>query len=95
MQTHLAETKAQAVLALRKYGCTITAHLDELGLLGPHLSGAHAIWLDNDDLARLAGQWSFSRTRADKQHAVWFRPRSPSADVGQEYQRWDSDRRCE
>jgi 5-methylthioadenosine/S-adenosylhomocysteine deaminase len=54
LQTHLAETKAQAVLGLRKYGKTLTAHLDSLGLLGPHLSAAHAIWLDHDDLGRLA-----------------------------------------
>jgi 5-methylthioadenosine/S-adenosylhomocysteine deaminase len=54
MQTHLAESKAQAVLGLRKYGKTLTAHLDGLGLLGPHLSAAHAIWLDGDDLGRLA-----------------------------------------
>jgi 5-methylthioadenosine/S-adenosylhomocysteine deaminase len=54
LQTHLAETKAQAVLGLRKYGKTLTAHLDELGMLGPHLSAAHAIWLDRDDLGRLS-----------------------------------------
>ena len=54
LQTHLAETKAQAVLGLRKYGKTLTAHLDELGMLGPHLSAAHAIWLDHDDLSLLA-----------------------------------------
>jgi guanine deaminase len=54
LQTHLAETKAQAVLALQKYGKTLTAHLDALGLLGPRLSAAHAIWLDNDDLSRLS-----------------------------------------
>jgi 5-methylthioadenosine/S-adenosylhomocysteine deaminase len=54
LQTHLAETKAQAVVGLRKYGKTLTAHLDLLGMLGPHLSAAHAIWLDGDDLGRLA-----------------------------------------
>lgn len=54
LQTHLAETKAQAVLGLRRYGRTLTAHLDGLGLLGPHVSAAHAIWLDRDDLGRLA-----------------------------------------
>jgi 5-methylthioadenosine/S-adenosylhomocysteine deaminase len=54
LQTHLAETKAQAVLGLRKYGKTLTAHLDALGMLGPHLSAAHAIWLDRADLSRLA-----------------------------------------
>lgn len=54
LQTHLAETRAQAVLGLRRYGRTLTAHLDALGMLGPHLSAAHAIWLDDDDLRRLA-----------------------------------------
>jgi len=54
LQTHLAETKAQAVLGLRKYGKTLTAHIDGLGMLGPHLSAAHAIWLDRDDLSRLS-----------------------------------------
>jgi 5-methylthioadenosine/S-adenosylhomocysteine deaminase len=54
LQTHLAETKAQAALGLRKYGKTLTAHLDGLGMLGPHLSAAHAIWLDRDDLSRLS-----------------------------------------
>jgi 5-methylthioadenosine/S-adenosylhomocysteine deaminase len=54
LQTHLAETKAQAVVGLRKYGRTLTAHLASLGILGPQLSAAHAIWLDQDDLARLA-----------------------------------------
>jgi len=54
LQTHLAETKTQAVLGLRKYGRTLTAHLESLGMLGPHLSAAHAIWLDHDDLGRLA-----------------------------------------
>jgi 5-methylthioadenosine/S-adenosylhomocysteine deaminase len=54
LQTHLAETKAQAVLGLRKYGKTLTAHLNTLGLLGPHFSAAHAIWLDRDDLGQLA-----------------------------------------
>jgi guanine deaminase len=54
LQTHLAETKAQAVVGLSKYGRTLTAHLDELGMIGPHFSAAHAIWLDGDDLQRLA-----------------------------------------
>lgn len=54
LQTHLAETKAQAVLGLRRYGMTLTAHLQSLGMLGPNLSAAHAIWLDADDLGRLA-----------------------------------------
>jgi guanine deaminase len=54
MQTHLAESKTQAVIGLRKYDRTLTAHLDRLGMIGPHFSGAHAIWLDENDRSRLA-----------------------------------------
>jgi guanine deaminase len=54
LQTHLAESRAQAVLGLRRYGRSLTAHLDALGLLGPHVSAAHAIWLDDTDRRRLA-----------------------------------------
>jgi 5-methylthioadenosine/S-adenosylhomocysteine deaminase len=54
LQTHLAESRIQAITGLRRYGRTLTAHLDALGLLGPHFSGAHAIWLDDDDMRRLA-----------------------------------------
>jgi 5-methylthioadenosine/S-adenosylhomocysteine deaminase len=55
IQTHLAESKSQAVLGLRKYGTTLTAHLDALGLVGPRFSGAHGVWLNREDVRRLAG----------------------------------------
>lgn len=55
LQTHLAETKSQAITGLRRYGRTLTAHLEKLGLLGPRFSAAHAIWLDADDVRRFAG----------------------------------------
>ncbi len=54
MQMHVGETKMQAVVALRKYGRTMVAHLDSLGLLGPGFCVAHGVWLDDDDRARLA-----------------------------------------
>jgi cytosine/adenosine deaminase-related metal-dependent hydrolase len=54
VQTHLAESKTQALVGRKKYGKTLTAHLDDLGLLGPRFSAAHAIWLDRDDFRRLA-----------------------------------------
>ncbi len=53
IQIHLAESKVQAVVGLKRYGKTLTAHLDDLGLLGPRFTGAHCIWLDDDDLKRL------------------------------------------
>jgi guanine deaminase len=52
--THLAESKVQAVSALRRYSRSLTAHLDELGVLSPNFVAAHAIWLDADDMRRLA-----------------------------------------
>jgi 5-methylthioadenosine/S-adenosylhomocysteine deaminase len=54
LQTHVAESKAQARLGFTKYGKSLIAHLQSLGLLGPRFSAAHGIWLDGDDIARLA-----------------------------------------
>jgi cytosine/adenosine deaminase-related metal-dependent hydrolase len=51
---HLAESKPQAVAGLEVFGKTLTAHLHDLGLLGPHFTGAHCVWLDDDDLLRMA-----------------------------------------
>ena len=53
VQMHLAESKVQAVSGVKRYGKTLTAHLDDLGLLGPRFTGAHCIWLDDDDLKRM------------------------------------------
>jgi 5-methylthioadenosine/S-adenosylhomocysteine deaminase len=54
LQTHLAESRVQARAGLVRYGRSLTAHLDALGLLGPGFSAAHAIWIDADDIRRLA-----------------------------------------
>ena len=53
LHSHVAESKVQAVAGIRLYGRTQTAHLDELGVLGPHFTVAHGVWLDDDDMARL------------------------------------------
>lgn len=54
LQTHLAETRMQQVAAQQRYGTSLTAHLDALGLLSPRFSGAHGVWLSDDEAARLA-----------------------------------------
>jgi len=54
LHTHLAESKVQAVSSLRRWGKTLVGHLSDLGLLGPHFVGAHAIWLTEEDIKRLA-----------------------------------------
>jgi 5-methylthioadenosine/S-adenosylhomocysteine deaminase len=54
VQTHLAESAVQREAALRQYGKTLTAHLDQAGLLGPRFSGAHAIWIDDAEIELIA-----------------------------------------
>lgn len=50
---HVAESKIQAHAGLTRYGRSLVAHLDTLGVLGPAFTAAHAIWLDDDDISRL------------------------------------------
>jgi guanine deaminase len=54
IQMHVAESKVQAVVGMERYGTTLVGHLHKLGLLAPNFTAAHAIWLDDDDIARLA-----------------------------------------
>lgn len=54
LHMHLAESKVQALAGQTRYGASLTAHIDDLRLLGPSFTAAHAIWLDDDDIARLA-----------------------------------------
>lgn len=54
LQTHLAESAAQAAVAQQRYGTSLTAHLGKLGVLGERFSAAHAIWIDRDDMQRIA-----------------------------------------
>ena len=54
LHTHLAESKIQALAGIKRYGKTLTAHLDEIGFLGPNFTAAHAVWLDGDDIKRMA-----------------------------------------
>ena len=51
---HVQESKVQVIVGLKRYGKTPTAHLQELGLLGPDFTVAHGVWLDDDDMQRLA-----------------------------------------
>jgi guanine deaminase len=54
VQTHLAESPVQRASALKRYGMTMTAHLHQLGMLGPSFSGAHAIWIDDAEIELIA-----------------------------------------
>ncbi|MEM6623353.1 MAG: amidohydrolase family protein [Pseudomonadota bacterium] len=55
LQTHLAETRTQHVLGRKRYGHSLTEHLEILGLLSPRFSAAHGIWLDEEDMKRIGG----------------------------------------
>lgn len=54
LHMHLSESKVQSVVGMDLYGKTPTAHLAALGLLGPRFTAAHGVWLDRDDMKRLA-----------------------------------------
>jgi 5-methylthioadenosine/S-adenosylhomocysteine deaminase len=54
IQMHVAESKVQAIVGMERYGTTLVGHLHKLGLLAPNFTAAHAIWLDDNDIARLA-----------------------------------------
>ncbi len=55
-QSHVAESKVQSVAALKRWGKSLTAHFDDLGMLGPNFTVAHGVWLDDDDMRRLAAK---------------------------------------
>jgi guanine deaminase len=55
LHMHVGESRVQALAADHWYpGETLTGHLDRLRLLGSDFVAAHGIWLDDDDLRRLA-----------------------------------------
>ncbi|HJQ57931.1 MAG TPA: amidohydrolase [Vineibacter sp.] len=54
LHSHIQESKMQVIVGLKTYGKTQTAHLHDLGLLGPRFVAAHGVWLDDDDISRLA-----------------------------------------
>jgi 5-methylthioadenosine/S-adenosylhomocysteine deaminase len=56
LQSHVSESKVQAVAALQRWGQSLTAHFDDLGMLGPNFTVAHGVWLDDDDMRRLAAK---------------------------------------
>ncbi|NGM86282.1 amidohydrolase family protein [Parapusillimonas sp. SGNA-6] len=54
LQTHLAESKVQAIEAQKRWGTSLTGHLARSGVLGPSTSVAHAVWVSDDDVRMLA-----------------------------------------
>lgn len=51
---HAAENRTELEIVQQRHGCRPIAHLDNLGLLDRKTLLAHCVWLDDDDLARIA-----------------------------------------
>jgi 5-methylthioadenosine/S-adenosylhomocysteine deaminase len=51
---HADETKLQALLCREIYGRSSVSYLSQRGLLGPHVSLAHCVWVDDQDMELLA-----------------------------------------
>jgi 5-methylthioadenosine/S-adenosylhomocysteine deaminase len=54
MHAPLVETIYQKMYAEREFGQTAVAHLNQLGILGPDFSCAHAVWVTESDVDLLA-----------------------------------------
>ncbi|HAJ37402.1 MAG TPA: amidohydrolase [Chloroflexi bacterium] len=50
VQMHLLETRYQATYARRRWNKSFVQHLDEIGALGPWLTLAHMVWLEDGDI---------------------------------------------
>ena len=53
IHTHVAESKVQVIAGFKRYGSTLAAHMDKLGLVTDRFTVAHGVWLDDDDMKRL------------------------------------------
>src|SRR5919109_2006929 len=54
MHMHLVETAYQKEYARHRTGTTAAKHLEDLGLLGPHMTIGHGVWLTEADVERVA-----------------------------------------
>ena len=54
IQTHVAESLYEKLYGQRTYGEPVVHHLKRLGVLGPRVSLAHAVWMSEADIEVLA-----------------------------------------
>lgn len=54
VHTHVLEARSHWFACRDRFGCSPVEHLYSRGWLGPRVSLAHGVWLDADDMARLA-----------------------------------------
>ncbi len=53
MTMHISPSSSDAQVYLERFGHRPLVHFDELGVLGPHLLLAHAVWLDDAEIDAL------------------------------------------
>jgi 5-methylthioadenosine/S-adenosylhomocysteine deaminase len=53
LHSHIAESKVQVIAGYQRYGMSLAAHMDQLGLVNDRFTVAHGVWLDGDDMKRL------------------------------------------
>ena len=53
VQTHLAETKMQAMYGIERWCRPLVRHLADIGMVGPRFVGGHGVWLTDDEMAIL------------------------------------------
>jgi cytosine/adenosine deaminase-related metal-dependent hydrolase len=51
---HLGQEKSHALRNYQMFGDSLIARIDRLGVLGPDVSMAHGVWINDDELDRLA-----------------------------------------
>jgi 5-methylthioadenosine/S-adenosylhomocysteine deaminase len=51
---HLGEAKSHAIRSRELFGESLVGRLDRLGVLGPDTSMAHGVWLEDDEIDRVA-----------------------------------------
>jgi 5-methylthioadenosine/S-adenosylhomocysteine deaminase len=50
---HVAETQSEAMTAKERGSATVVSYLDSMGFLGPGVVAAHAVWVNESDMAVL------------------------------------------
>ena len=54
IHSHIAESKLQAIVGQQLFGCSLTEYLDKLCVISSDFTAAHCVWLDTEDIQRLA-----------------------------------------
>lgn len=54
IHTHLLETPVAVEISRERFGLSLVQRMEQLGMLGKHVSCAHAIYVDEDDIERLS-----------------------------------------